>query len=125
MTREEYKEAMGIAMQMKASGQIEVLIATPLASKAASEVVTMARPSTQIPNAPYVVISEVQPIVVQLAQKEKDEAEVSIIGEQGDTPSNTRKSKRLVKVKQEAAESPSMKRTKHLSSGLGKRRKTL
>ena len=60
---------------MKVCGKEKVLIATPLAMVV--EEVTLNGLSTQIPSAPYAAVAQVQPIVVELAQK-IDEEEVTI-----------------------------------------------
>ena len=123
MTREEYKEAMGIALEMRASEQIEVLMAKPLAVDVeASQGVTIAGPSA---SALYAAICQVQPTVVPPTQKGKDEEEIRITKIQTVTPPSTKRSVRLADVKREQVESPSKKRTKQMSSGPGKRRKTL
>ena len=68
MNKEKFREAKGIALEMKGGGKIEVILDTPLL--VVVEGVTLASPSAQI---------QVQPIVVQPTQTEKDEEEVKKI----------------------------------------------
>ena len=70
-------------------------------------------------------MSQVQSKVVPPTKKGKDEEEVSITKVQTITPPTTRRSMRLTKVNQEQVESCSRKLTKQMSSGLGKKIKTL
>ena len=119
MTKEEFNEIKGIAMEMKVNRKTKVLTTTPIAIAAPSMDVTVVGSTSQIPTAPYATIVQVQPVRVQPSQqKEKsDDVEVTTISAQ-------RKSERQVKVKQEPTLTPK-KRVKKTSSGPEKRRKTM
>ena len=80
MTREEFNELKGIAMEMKASGQIEVIAATPIAVATPSEGITVAQLSAQTPITPYVTIAQVQPTRMQHDQPRRQlEVEPSVV----------------------------------------------
>ena len=101
MTRKEFKDVKGIAKEMKASGQSEILTPTPIA--VAGPKVTIAQPIAQVQNVPYAV-------VVQQKGKEVKQAPTQ------------RKSTRVEKAK--PVESLK-KQTKKTTSGPRKKRKTL
>ena len=76
MRKEELIEAMGIALEMRASGQSKILMTKLLAVDIGSvQGVIVAGPST---SAPYAVVSRVQPQVVSPVQRQEDEEDVSI-----------------------------------------------
>ena len=62
MTRKEFDEIKGIALEMKASGQTEVLAATPIVVAGPLEGVKIAKPCAQNPMMPYVVVVQVKPM---------------------------------------------------------------
>ena len=55
MKRNEFDEVKGIPMEMKASGQSKIL--TPTSIVVVGPEVTVAQPSVQVPNVPYVVVA--------------------------------------------------------------------
>ena len=55
MSRKEFGEVKGIAMDMKASGKTKILTLTPIV--VARPEVTVAQLSVQVPNVPYVVVA--------------------------------------------------------------------
>ena len=61
ITRKEFDEVKGIAMEMKASHQIEILTPTPIAVAGPTEEVIVAQTSAQTHTMPYVVVSQQQP----------------------------------------------------------------
>ena len=54
MYRNEFDEMKGILMEMKANGQSKILNPTPIV--VAGLEVTVAQPSAQVPNVPYVAV---------------------------------------------------------------------
>ena len=60
MSRKEFDEVKGIAMEMKASGQTKILTPTPIVVVRPTEEVTVSQTSVQTPSMPYVVVSQQQ-----------------------------------------------------------------
>ena len=82
---------MKIAIE-KSSGQIEVLMAKPLTI----EGVIVEDP---IANVSYVIISHVQPTIVQPFQKDESEEEVNLKKLQTITPPSSRRLVKLIEIK--------------------------
>ena len=57
MTRKEFGEVKGIAMEMKASGQFEQLTPTPITMARPTKEFTISQTSAQTPTMPYVVVA--------------------------------------------------------------------
>ena len=57
-SRKEFEEVKGIALEMKASGQTEILTPTPIAMAKPIVEVIVAQTSAQAPTMPYVVVSQ-------------------------------------------------------------------
>ena len=116
MTRQEFDEVKGIALDMKDSGQTKVLSPTPIIVAEALVQVIVAQPSVQEPSIPYLAIVQQKPL-----KKRKDQVEKKI---EVETPSTQRNYTRLEKTKKVETPSP-QKRVKEIASGQEKRRKTL
>ena len=56
MSRKEFDEVKGIAMEMKANGQSELLTPTPIAVAGPTEEVTIYQKSAQTPTVPYAIV---------------------------------------------------------------------
>ena len=71
---------MGIAMEMKASEQSNILIAKPLAIYSGSiGGVTVAVPTAQTPIAPYAAVAPVQPPFIPPVQSKDEDISIIIV----------------------------------------------
>ena len=61
MKRKEFDEVKGIAMEMKASGQSELLTPTPIIVPGPTKEVIVAQTSVQAPTMPYAIVVQQQP----------------------------------------------------------------
>lgn len=123
MSREKYKETIGIYLEMSASGKSNILMDKPLVvDTRLAQGVTIVGSST---SAPYAIVSQIQPQFVPFVQNQKDEEDVSIIKVQIITLPRTRSHMRLTKVNEEPTESPTHKRTKKMASGPRKNSKII
>ena len=91
MSRKEFEEVKGIALEMKASGKTEILIPIPIAMAGPTVEVTIAQPSVQEPTVPYAIFVQ--------QQSKKKEKEIVKEKSMEEIPLAQRKFSRLGKTK--------------------------